>query len=70
MKFGCIYNELLSQVSLLSHVHWPANYDSIPSFGEQDVKALNNRFGIDAKRSVAGFKLSKAVGGKQLNDDL
>lgn len=64
------YSDLMSQVKLLSYVHWPTDYDVTPRFGEEEIGALSRRFGINPEESVAGFRLFKAVGGKEMNDDL
>ena len=64
------YNELVTQVSLLSHTTWPSNYDELPALDERSIRQLSERFHLDSSASAAGFKLFKAVGGRSLNDQL
>ena len=64
------YEELISDVALLSCINWPANYGQKPAFGERSVKQLSERFHLDVAASVAGFKLFKAVGGQGMNHQI
>lgn len=64
------YTDLLGQISLLDFSTWPLNYDDIPNFGENEIAELCGRFKLECAEAVRGFKLFRAVGGKEMNPSL
>jgi hypothetical protein len=36
-----MYTTLLTQLSFLNPVHWPADYDDIAKYGEDEIEALS-----------------------------
>lgn len=60
------YHQLLTEISILDQKTWPSDYESIPSFGEDQMRNLCARFRIDANsaNALVGFKVMKASSGR------
>jgi hypothetical protein len=61
-KHSAEYTSLLQQISVLDCSTWPLDYESLPNFGENDIRSLCTRFRIDSTECVRDFKLFKAAG--------
>lgn len=66
------YQTLIDQVKVLYAENWPdeLSISSSPLYGEEQITALAERFGVDVRQSVRAFREYRDNGGKRTPVDL